>query len=456
MEKHAKKRASLLEGPEGRHLLRLALPMVAGILAMMGFNMIDTFFVARLGTLPLAAMTLTFPLVMVAGSVSLGISVSTSIAVSRAFGGNRPEDVKRLTTDAVALGILVSIIFAVIGFFLLNPVLHAIEGDLPTHELARSYMVIWLFGTPFFFLQMIGNMAIRATGDTVTPSVLIILGVVINAVLDPLLIFGVGPLPRLGIAGAAWATLIARGCTCIAVLWLLRVRKRMLISPFAGLRVVLGTWRTLLKNALPIGLNNLITPVQRGILTRLLAGLGAPVVAGYGVAIRVESFTLTCIFALQSVIGIFIGQNVGANRWDRVSRGVRFSEVFALLNGLVSFFLLVSFGKYIARAFNSETDVVRAAYVYFMVVGVTFGSRAVYLAGSAALNSLHHAVDATVITIVYGFIVTVAAAWVGSYFWGAAGLFVGLALGNLVGGLGTHLWLRRIVRRETEASGMLR
>ena len=81
----------------------------------------------------------------------------------------------------------------------------------------------------------------------------------------------------------------------------------MLISPFADVRIVLGTWRTLLKNAVPIGLNNLITPVQRGILTRLLAGLGAPVVAGYGVAIRVESFTLTCIFALQSVIGIFIG-----------------------------------------------------------------------------------------------------------------------------------------------------
>ena len=452
MERNEKKRVSLLEGPEGRHLLRLALPMVAGIMAMMGFNMVDTFFVARLGTLPLAAMALTFPLVMVASSVSLGISVSTSIAISRAFGGNRPKDVKRLTTDAVTLGILISIAFAVIGFFLLNPVLHAIEGDLPTHALARSYLVIWLCGTPFFFLPMIGNMAIRATGDTVTPSVLIILGVVINAILDPLLIFGPGPLPRLGIAGAAWATLIARGCTCIAVLWLLRVREHMLISPFTGLRIVLGTWRSLLKNAVPIGLNNFITPLQRGILTRLLAGLGAPVVAGYGVAIRVESFTLTCIFALQSVIGIFIGQNVGAKQWGRVGRGIRLSETFALLNGLASFVLLISFGKPIARFFNSDADVVSATYVYFAAVGITFGLRAVYLAGSAALNSLHHAVDATVITIVYGLIVTVTTAWVGSYFWGIAGLFGGLALGNLVGGLGTHLWLCRVIQQETAAS----
>lgn len=453
MDRHEKKRASLLEGREGRHLLRLALPMVAGILAMIGFNMVDTLFVARLGTLPLAAMTLTFPLVMVASSVSLGISVSTSIAVSRAFGASRPEDVKRLTTDAVSLGILISIVFAVIGLILLNPVLHAIEGGLPTHALARSYMVIWLCGTPFFFLPMIGNMAIRATGDTVTPSVLLILGVVINAILDPLLIFGPGPFPRLGIAGAAWATIISRGGTCIAVLWLLCVRKRMLIFPFAGLRTVVGTWRNLLKNAVPIGLNNLITPLQRGSLTRLLAGLGAPVVAGYGVAIRVESFTLTSIFALQSVIGIFIGQNVGAKQWRRVSRGIRSVEIFSLLNGLTAFVMLISFGKPIARFFNSDADVVSTTYIYFAVVGITFGLRAVYLTGSAALNSLHHAVDATVITIVCGLIVTVTAAWAGSYFWGTAGLFGGLALGNLVGGFGTHLWLHRVMERETVASG---
>jgi putative MATE family efflux protein len=426
--------------------------MMVGILAMMGFNMTDTFFVARLGTLPLAAMTLTFPIVMVVNSISLGISVSTSIAVSRAYGSNRPEDVKRLTTDAVSLGILVSIVFALIVFFLLNPLLHVIEGDLPTHDLARSYLVIWLFGIPFLFLTMIGNMAIRATGDTVTPSVLIILSVVINIILDPLLIFGLGSFPRLGIEGAAWATLIARSVTCITVFWLLRVRRRMLISPFAGIGVVLNTWRTLLKNALPIGLNNLITPLQRGILTRLLAGLGAPVLAGYGVAIRVESFTLTFIFALQSVIGIFIGQNVGANQWDRVRRGVRFSEVFAFLNGLAVFGLLIIFGKLISRTFNNDIDVIRAAYMYFMVVGITFGSRAIYLAGSAALNSLHHAVDATVITIVYGLVVTGIAAWVGRYFFEASGVFGGLALGNLVGGLSTYFWLRRVIRKETETT----
>jgi len=356
--------------------------------------------------------------------------------------------VHRLTTDALLLGLVLAFTLTALGWALLDMALHVLEGDLPTHGMASAYMRIWLMGLPFVFLPMVGNMAVRATGDTVTPSALLIIGVVINAILDPLLIFGVGPFPRLEIAGAAWATVISRGLTCAVVMWILGVRDRMLTSPLVPVKHVLASWRLLLKNGIPIALNNLITPIRTGALTRMTAMLGAGAVAGFGVAKRVEAFGLTAIFALQAVIGIFIAQNAGANKWDRVSGGLRTAERFGFLWGLGVFVLLAAVGKTVAAWFDPAPEVVDAAYKYFLIAGALFCLRGVYFVGSAGLNSLNHAGAATTLTVVHSLGIAVPAAWLGARLWGLPGLFAGVALGNFVGGVTTGYWLRRTIRRE--------
>lgn len=439
-------RAMLTRGPIGRQLFRLALPMLVGILAMMGFNLVDTFFVGRLGTVPLAAMAVTFPVVMVLMSASLGLGISTSLAVSHALGRGEPETAARLTTDALSLSCILSVMFSVLGLVLLDPVLHAMEGELPTHGYARAYLLVWLPGFIFVMVPLVGSMAIRATGDTLSPSVIIVLGVAVNAVLDPLLIFGPGPLPRWGMAGAAWATVLSRALTLLVVIRLLQ-RNRLLSSPFAARMRVIASWGTLLRTGIPVALNNLITPLQIGALTRLCAALGTSAVAGFGVACRIESFGLTAIFALQSVVGIFIAQNRGAGRWDRVQIGISRCEWFGLLYGSAVFLVLIPLGGFLAARFDPNPDVAHAAVWYFRIAGLTFGLRALYLVGSACLNSLGHAPDATALTVLHGLVIAVPAAWLGSLAWGVPGLFAGVALGNLAGGVATTLWLRRKLNR---------
>ena len=439
---------ALTRGPIGRHLLRLTLPMAAGLLAMMGFHMVDTLFVGQLGTLPLAAMAMTFPMVMVMFSVSLGLGVSTSIAVSRAIGAGQTAQGRRLSTDAMTLGLCLVIVLGGLAYLLLDPVLHMLEGNLPTHGDARAYMSIWLFGLPAVILTIVGNMAIRATGDTLTPGVLMMVSVAINAVLDPLFIFGLGPFPRMEIAGAATATVIARGLALVVVLWALAVRKRMLASPFVSPRIILGSWRLLLKNAVPITLNNVITPLQVGAFTRLCATLGAGAVAGLGVANRVEAVGLTAVFALQSVVGVFVGQNAGAGKWRRVRGCMRRCEWFALVYGTAIFLVLLTAGRSLTTLFNPSPAVVSSAGWYYLIVGLTFGMRGIHLVGSAGLNALNRAGEATVLTSLHGLVIAVPAAWVGSRVWGLPGLFGGIAAGNAIGGIVTALWLRRRLRCE--------
>jgi len=456
MMRVSRQRPTLTDGPIGRRLFRLTLPMMVGILAMMGFNMVDTLFVGRLGTLPLAAMAVTFPVVMVLMSISLGIGIGTSIAVSRAIGGERPDEVRRLATDALSLAFLVSVLCSVCGMLVLDPVIRALEGDLPTHGDTRAYLSVWLPGLAFVMLPMVGSMAIRATGDTFTPSAVLLLGVVVNAVLDPLLIFGFGPCPRLEIAGAAWATVLSRAATLVAVLWLLVGRERMLATPFVRPAVVLRSWRRLLRIAVPIALNNVITPLRVGAVTRLCAELGPAAAAGYGVGSRVEGFALSGMFALQSVIGVFIGQNAGAARWGRVCGAMRACTRFGLAYGGFVFLVLLAVGKPLASVFDSNPAVIAATYAYFVIAGVTFGGKAVYLSGSAGLNSLDHAGEATAITALHGLAIAVPAAWLGGRLWGLPGLFGGIAFGNLAGGVLTELALRRVLRRQAATEAPMR
>jgi putative MATE family efflux protein len=426
--------------------------MAVGILAMMGFNFVDTYFVGQLGTLPLAAMTTTFPLVMTVMSLSLGLSVSTSIAVSHAVGGGDFERVRRLTTDALSLGVIMGIALMGIAFATLHPLLNAISGTLPTHDLAARYMTIWYSGLMAVVLPTIANMAIRATGDTLTPSVLMIVGVGVNAILDPIMIFGWGPVPRMEIAGAAWATVIARTVTLVLALAILIGREKMVTSPFVGIQTLIASWRLLIRTAVPIAVNNLITPVTGAAITRLTATVGTAAVAGFGIVNRVESFGLTAVYALQSVIGLFVGQNMGAGKWGRVQRAANRAERFAFSWGGFLFLLLLIVGRRLAAQFNPDEAVDSVAALYFMVAGVGFAFRGIYLVSSAGLNALNHAVAATLLTILKGIVITIPAAWLAGRVWGVAGIFAGIGLGNIVTGVATSICLKRAISAEANKS----
>ena len=437
------RRADLTEGAISPHLTRLTLPMVVGILAMFAFNMVDTYFVAQLGTLPLASIAVTFPLVMVMTSIALGLGVSTSIAVSQTLGRGAREEVPRLVTDAFTLAVLLTLLLMAIGYAWLDRALDFIGGSLPTHDLAAAYLRIWLLGYPFVMLTMVGNMAVRATGDTVTPSVFILVGVGVNAVMDPLLIFGPGPFPALGIAGAAWATVLGRGLSLLAVLWVMLRRDRMFTTPWADPRRILASWKRLIRNGAPIALNNLITPVIAGGLTRLIAGMGTAAVAGFGIASRLESLAFTGIYALQSVIGIYVGQNAGADKWGRVETGLRKCERFGLYWGFSVLLLMALLGRTLAAWFDPDPEVISAAYCYAVVAGLGFGWRGVYLLGSAGLNSLNYAAAATTLTVIQGIGITLPCAWWLGRHWGLPGICAGVAVGSVISGIATSIVLRR-------------
>jgi putative MATE family efflux protein len=199
-------RATLIEGHIGKTLIKLTIPMIFGILGMVAFNLVDTFFIGQLGTNELAAISFTFPVVFVIGSLAMGLGMGASAVISRAIGEGDPTRVQRFTTDSLILSVLVVVVFIVIGLLTIDQVFALLGATPQVMPLIKQYMLIWYPSMIFVVIPMVGNNAIRATGDTKTPSVIMLVAVAVNIILDPLLIFGIGPFPALALAGAALAT----------------------------------------------------------------------------------------------------------------------------------------------------------------------------------------------------------------------------------------------------------
>ena len=180
-------RARLIEGSVGRLLVRLTVPMILGIVSMVAFNLADTFFVSRLGSTALAALSFTFPVVLVINSIALGMGIGASAVISRAIGEGNEDRVRRLTTDSLSLSLIIVFVFVIIGQLTLDPLFRILGATRELVPLITQYMRIWYWGMIFVVVPMVGNNAIRAGGDTKTPG--FIMGAVagLNFLIDPML-----------------------------------------------------------------------------------------------------------------------------------------------------------------------------------------------------------------------------------------------------------------------------
>ncbi|MCK4549616.1 MAG: MATE family efflux transporter [Candidatus Krumholzibacteria bacterium] len=444
-------KAVLTEGPVGRTLARLTVPMVAGILGMVAFNLTDTFFVGRLGTTELAALSFTFPFVLVLVRFILGIGIGASALISRAVGRGDAHEVRRVTTDSLSLALLLVVIFVAVGFPLVEPVFRALGADGEILPLVKTYMSIWLAGLLFVFFPMVGNNAIRANGDTKKPALIMLTAVCVNIILDYLLIFGIGPFPRLGLAGAALATVISRMITFTLSFYIVYFRLKMLTFERVPLSEVLSSWKKILFIGMPAAMTRVIAPIGIGVITSLIARTGPKGVAAFGVASRVEFFAIAVVFALSSVLNPFTGQNWGAAKNHRVKKGISLSNRFAFLWGVGMFVLLAALAGPIASIFSRDPEVVSMIVLYIRIVAAAYCMYGVFVICSLVLNVLHRPIHAAMLAAGQTFILTVPMAWAGMKIAGPKGIFAGIGVSYVIAGFFAWLMIRHVLSRLEES-----
>ncbi len=445
---HKKSTAKLIEGPIGKTLTKMTIAMTLGMLGMVAFNLVDTFFVGKLGTDQLAALSFTFPVILVISSIALGLALGTSAVISRAIGEGDHHKVQRLTTDSLLLAFIIVIGFVTIGLFTIEPLFKALGATSKIIPYIKIYMEIWYIGVPFVVVPMVGNNAIRATGDANTPSIIMLIAVCVNTILDPLLIFGIGPFPELGIKGAAIATVISRFTTFSVALWVLAKREKMISFDIPRITEIINSWKQILFIGVPIAGARIIIPITIGIITRMVSSYGVKAVAGFGVASRLEFFSLVVIHALSSVFGPFIGQNLGARKYDRVHTAINISHRFSILWEIAVWIILLSFRNTIAGIFNDDTQVISTIVLYLTIVPLSYTMKGIFLLSTTALNVMHKPLQSVSLTIIQMFILCVPLALLGSHLFGLTGIFASVALSYTISGIISRIVLLSYFKRE--------
>lgn len=433
----------LTEGPVGPQLVKLTLPMVWGLFALIAFNLVDTYFVGQLGTAQLAAMSFTFPVVLTLGNLAFGLGIGTTSVIARAIGEGDMRRVQRFTTNSLTLALTAVFLFASVGLVTIDPLFKALGAGPDILPFIREYMRIWYFGIVFLVVPMVGNSAIRAAGNTLTPSIIMTVAAGTNILLDPLLINGALGFPRLELQGAALATVIARAVSLVAALLVLRFKEKLLSTQIPDLEETLWCWRDILVVGLPAAAASMITPISIGVITRFLAIHGAAAVAAFGLASRVESLALIAVMALAASMGPFVGQNWGAQHIDRVQLALSQGYRFCLSWGVLMAVVLGLGARSLTTIFNPDPDVIAIASRYLWLVPVSYGALGMLQVTSSAFNAMGKPIPSIIITSAHMVGCYIPLAYLGSRIAGPTGIFVAAAIANLLVGFGAYGWSRR-------------
>ena len=282
---------------------------------------------------------------------------------------------------------------------------------------------------------MVGNAAIRTTGDTKTPSLVMGVAGLVNGVLDPLLIFGPGPFPEWGIRGAAIATSLSWLMAMLVSLHILRQREQLLSWRLSPRPRLLAHWRALLQVAVPASFTNMLNPLANAVLMVIFAGLGTEVVAAYGAASRVEALLLIVMMALSSVLAPFVSQNCGAGNPARARAALLLCMRFALLFQLVIYGLVWLLAPLIANLFSDHPQVVRLIVLYLHLVPIGYGFQGMVMLLASALNGVRASTVSFVFNGMRLFVFLLPGAWLGAKLGGEQGIYLGILLANLAAGL---------------------
>lgn len=449
--------ARLLDGSVGGTLLKMSASMIIGFLAGAAYNLTDAYFVARLGTKPLAAMGFTFPIVMIVHGLIMGIGMGAASVLSRSIGQGDPQRVRRLTMHSLYLGLVLTALLIIVGYVFLKPIVALLGADEEIAPMTMAYLRIWLAGMLFLVVPMIGNNAIRATGDTLSPSIIMSADLLLNLGLDPLFIFGWGPIPAMGIEGAALATVLARSVALFASLIILGRFKHMLTFRRPLLKGIGESWKQITYVGLPAAATNILMPIGAGIITRIVSGYGAASVAAMTAGIRIEHCVVIPIIALGASMVPFVGQNWGAGNLDRVVAAQKLAYRWAAIWGVVCLLVLAGFAQNIAPLFSKDNLVILQLSLYLVIMPPVMGLRGVAMASMGTLNAINRPLDATSNTLIRLFALQWPLAALGAKLGGFVGILFGILAAEFFAAAIVATWVMILLhkaRKEKAAPGL--
>ncbi|HKK41702.1 MAG TPA: MATE family efflux transporter, partial [Bacteroidales bacterium] len=360
------------EGRLGRAILLLSIPAVLEMVMESVFAIVDIFFVSRLGADSVATVGITESVMTIIYAISIGLGTATTSLVSRRIGEKKSEEASNTAFQAILIGLSASILIGFPGALYSRNLLSLMGAtDVMVNQLS-GYATLMLGGNIVIMMLFIINAIFRSAGDAAIAMKMLWLGNIINIILDPCLIFGLGFFPEMGVTGAALATVIGRGTAVLVQFYLLffggkRVQLK-LRTMYINVKVML---RLLKLSTGTIGQNLIGTTSWVG-LFRIVSIFGSAVIAGYTIALRIIGFTLMPSWGISNAASTLVGQNLGAGKPERAERSVWVTGwVNMMMLGIIGLVLILA-PKFFIGVFISDEDVIRAGATGLMIISIGY------------------------------------------------------------------------------------
>jgi putative MATE family efflux protein len=433
------------EGPLGRAVFLLAVPMVLEMTMESVFGLVDVFFVGRLGPDAVASVGLTESLLTIVYSLALGLSMATTALVARRIGEKNQEEAARTAVQAILLGALASAPFALAGLWWSRELLEVMGAPQSVIAAGWGYTAWMLSGSASILLLFLVNAVFRGAGDATIAMRSLWLANAVNIVLDPCLIFGLGPFPELGVTGAAVATTIGRS---LGIVYQLRsllsggkhlrvARRHLVLEGAVALRLlrlsVGGTAQFLVGTASWLGLVRILTP------------FGAAVLAGYTIALRVIIVALLPAWGLSNAVATLVGQNLGAGKPDRAERSVWIAGLYNMAFLLAVMLVFVSGSERIVGLFTRDPEVLAMGALCLRVVSYGYAFYAWGMVLVQAFNGAGDTLTPTWIDLGCYWLFQIPLAWVlaRTLGYGPVGVFLAITLAeSLIAAVGLFVFRR--------------
>jgi putative MATE family efflux protein len=386
-------------GSINRAIFLLAIPMVLEMMMESVFAIVDIYFVSRLGADAVATVGITESMITIVYAISIGFSMATTAIVSRRIGEKNPKGAAKAAFQSMLTGLFVSVIIAIPGMIYAKKLLQLMGTSEVIYNQMWGYTAVMLGGNAVIMLLFIINAVFRSAGDAAVSMRVLWLANFINIILDPILIFGLGPFPELGVMGAAIATTTGRGIGVIFQLYLLfRGKSRVKLS-VTDIGIDWPTIKQLIKLSLGgIGQHIIATSSWIGLM-RIVSEFGSNVVAGYTIAIRVIVFSLLPSWGISNAAATLVGQNLGAGQPERAEKSVwAVGKVNVVFMGIISL-MLILFPSVFIRLFISEPDVIINGALSLRIISYGFMSYGFGMVMVQALNGAGDTVTPTRINL---------------------------------------------------------
>jgi len=434
-------------------IVKMAVPMLAGTFAMNMYNLTNAWFVSRLGTEALAAISFTFPVVMLLMFVTRGLSGGSLTLVAHAIGGMDRKRAATLTTHALILAALFGVLITSLGLVTVSPLFSGLGASGQVLDLTVRYMKLWYLGAVVMALQIVASDIIISTGNTRAVSCLMVGSTVMNVFLDMGLIFGRFGMPEMGIAGAALATIISQLFTLAIALHILSGRMGLIDAGNLSPRRLLDSWGRILKFGVPGALGMILTPISSAVITRLVAGYGNAAVAAMGVAARIEMFAFMIPMTVGMSLIPFVAQNFGAGRIDRIRTARRGTMTFAVLYGVFIGGMFILFATPMAGMFSQERTVIDVLCSYIYITCMGYGMLEVHRYAGFIITGAHYPMQASLLNVIRVLVLLIPLAVAGGHLFQLRGIFGARLATDLTAGLIGIWWSDRMLASREAVTG---